>query len=64
MEKNEYGSKVGGNRVHFPLCTSETPSQSSEEQSEQPTVSQHLWRLEAKLEGIEKSDSKEIALGQ
>ena len=59
------GGEVGGSGVHFPLSTSGTPSWSSEEQSEQPTESQHIWKLEAKtVKDIEKSGSKEIALGQ
>ena len=36
----EEGGEIGGSRVHFPLHTGETPSQSTEEQSEQPTVPQ------------------------
>ena len=36
------GSEIGGSRVHFPLNTGETRSQSTEEQSEQPTAPQHL----------------------
>ena len=36
------GSEIGGSRVHFPLHIGETPSRSTEEQSEQPTVPQHL----------------------
>ena len=36
------GGEIGGSRVYFPLCTGRTPSQSSEEQSEHPTVSQHI----------------------
>ena len=52
-------------RVNFPLQVGGTPSQSSEEQSEQPMVSQCIGRLEAKIiEDIEKSEGKEIALGQ
>ena len=41
-----------------------TPNQSSEEQSEQPTVSNIYegWRTKI-VEDIEKSDGKEIALG-
>ena len=39
---SEVGSKIGGSGVHFPLGMGGTPTQSSEEQSEQPTVSQHL----------------------
>ena len=35
-------SKIGGSGVHFPLHTGETPSQSSEEQSEQPIVPQRV----------------------
>ena len=38
----EDGSEIDGSGVHFPLCTGETPSQSSEEQSKQPMVSQHI----------------------
>ena len=61
----EDDSKIGGSGVHFPLHMGGTPSRSSEEQSEQPMVSQHIWRLEAKtVEDIEKSGSKESALGQ
>ena len=36
------GNEVGGNGVHFPLHMGETPSQSTKEQREQPTVPQHL----------------------
>ena len=60
----EDGGEIGGSRVYFSLCTGETPSWSSEEQSQQSTVSQHIWRLEVKtLEDIEKSDDKESASG-
>ena len=38
----EDGGQIGGSGVHFPVPTGETPSQSSEEQSEQPTGSQHI----------------------
>ena len=38
----EDGSEIGGSAVHFPLHTGETPSQSTEEQSEQPMVCQHI----------------------
>ena len=65
MQQRENGGKIGGNRVYFPVCTGGTLSISSEEYSEQPMVSQHICRLEAKIvEDIEKSDGKEIALGQ
>ena len=40
--KKKDGGKIGGSRVHFPLHLGETPSQSTEEQSEHPTVPQHL----------------------
>ena len=61
----EDGGKIGGSRLHFPVCMGGTPSQSSEKQSEQPMVSQHVWRLEAKsVEDNEKSDGKESASGQ
>ena len=36
----EDGGKVGGSGANFPLSTGRTPSQPSEEQSEQPTESQ------------------------
>ena len=38
----EDGSQISGSGVHFSVLTGETPSQSSEEQSEQPTGSQHI----------------------
>ena len=38
------GGEIGGSRVHFSLHMGETPSQYTEEQSEQPTVAQCLWR--------------------
>ena len=64
-QDREDGSEISGNGVHFPLQVGGTPSQSSEEQSEQPMVSQCIGRLEAKIiEDIEKSEGKEIALGQ
>ena len=50
----EDGGEVDRSGAHFPLCTGGTPSR-SEEQSEQTAVSQHIWRLEAKIvEDIEK----------
>ena len=36
------GGEIDGSRVYFPLHMGETPSQSTEEQSEQPTVPQHI----------------------
>ena len=36
------GVTVGGSGAHLPLHTGGTPSQSSEERSEQPTLSQHM----------------------
>ena len=36
------GSEIDGSGVHILLNTGETPSASAEEQSEQPTVPQHL----------------------
>ena len=36
--------EIGGSGIHFPLHMGETPSWSMEEQSEQPTAPQHLWR--------------------
>ena len=36
------GGEIGGSRVNFPLYIGETPTQSTEEQSEQPTVPQCL----------------------
>ena len=41
-EKREDGGKICGSRVHFPLHIGETPSGSSEEQNEQPTVSAYM----------------------
>ena len=41
-KREEDGGEIGGSGVHFTLCIGETPSQSSEEQSEQPMVSQHI----------------------
>ena len=40
--EEEDGGEIAGSRVHFPLHVGETPSQSSEEQREQPTVPQHI----------------------
>ena len=60
----EDDSKIGGSEVHFPLHMGGTPSRSSEEQSEQPMVSQHIWRLEAKtIEDIEKSEVGSAGVG-
>ena len=36
------GSEIGGSGVNFPLHLDETPTQSTEEQREQPTVPQRL----------------------
>ena len=36
------GSEIGGSRAHYPLHMGETPSRSTEEQSEQPTAPQRL----------------------
>ena len=44
----EDGSEVGGSGAQFSLFPAGTPSQSSEEQSEQPTESQLIWSLAAK----------------
>lgn len=41
-EAREDGGEVGGNRSHIPLQTGEKPSQSTKEQSKQPTVHQHI----------------------
>ena len=38
----EDDSKIGGSRVNFPLHLGETPTQSTEKQSQQPTVPQCL----------------------
>ena len=38
----EDGGEIGGSGVNFPLHLGETPTQSTEEQSEQPTVPQCL----------------------
>ena len=40
----EDGGKIGGSRVNFPLHLGETPTHSTEEQSEQPKAAQRLWR--------------------
>ena len=42
LTRREDVGEIGGSGVHFPLHTGETPSQSSEEQSESPTVPQHI----------------------
>ena len=47
-QDREDGSEISGNGVHFPLQVGGTPSQSSEEQSEQPTESQLICSLVAK----------------
>ena len=44
QQKQEDGSEKSGRGVHFPLHMGKTPSWSTEEQSEQPTVPQCLWR--------------------
>ena len=36
------GGEIGGSGVHFPLHMGETPTRSTEEQREQPTVPQRL----------------------
>ena len=36
----EDDGEIGGSRVHFPLHLGETPTQSTEEQREQPTAPQ------------------------
>ena len=59
----EQGTKIGRSRIHCPLLMGETLSWSSEEQSEQPTVSQNIWRSETKNRGHWK-DGKESASGQ
>lgn len=41
-EEREDGGEIVGSRVYFSLHTGETPSQSIEKQSEQPTVPQHI----------------------
>ena len=38
----ENSGEIGESGVHFPLHTGGTPSQSSEEESEWPTVSHHI----------------------
>ena len=64
LTEEEDGGEIYGSGVHFPLPMGETPSWYSEEQSEQPTVSQHIWRLEYKnCRDIEKSGGKTIKPG-
>ena len=48
FERLEDGGEIGWSGVYFPLHTGETPSRSTEKQSEQPTVPQRLWRQESK----------------
>ena len=38
----EDGGKIGGSRVNFPLHLGETPTHSTEKQSEQPKAAQRL----------------------
>ena len=57
------GGKIGGNRVHFPLHMVETPSRSTEEQSQQhPSVYEH--RRPKSIEDCEKTDGKGTVSGQ
>ena len=42
MTRREDVGEIGGSGVHFPLHIGETPSGSSEEQNEQPTVSAYM----------------------
>ena len=46
--ETEDGSEVGGSWTHLLLHPTGTPSQSSKEQSEQPTEFQLIWSLKAK----------------
>ena len=58
-------SKIGGSRVHFPLHTGETPTQSTEEQvnsQQHPSVYEH--RRPKSIEDTVKTDGKGIASGQ
>ena len=48
LVEREDGGDIGGSWLHFPLHMGETHSCSSEEQSKQPTVFQHISRLETK----------------
>ena len=55
------GSEVGGSWTLWLVHPTGTPTQSSEEQSEQPTESQFMWYLEAKdCRRHWKTDDKEI----
>ena len=55
------GSEVGGSWTHWLVHPTGTPTQSSEEQSEQPMESQFIRYLEAKdCRGRCKTDDKEI----
>ena len=57
----EDGSKVGGSGTLLFLHPTGTPSQSSEEQSEQPTEFQLIQSLEAKgCRGLLKTNGKEV----
>ena len=38
----EYGGEIGGSRVNVPLHLGETPTHSTEKQSEQPKAAQRL----------------------
>ena len=40
----EDGGEIGGSRVNFPLHLGETPTHSTEKQSEQPKAAQRLRR--------------------
>ena len=42
ITEREDGGKIGGNGVNFPLHLDETPTHSTEKQSEQPKAAQRL----------------------
>ena len=61
----EGGGEIGGSRVKFPLHLGETPTQSTEIQSEQPNQpSNYEDRRPKSTEETEKTEGKGIASGQ
>ena len=44
IRRREDGGEIGGSGVNFPLHLGETPTHSTEEQSEQPKAAQRLGR--------------------
>ena len=61
IKSGKDGGEVCGSRAQFSLCPAGKPSQSSEEQSEQPMESQLILSLEAKdCRRCLKTDSKRV----